>query len=201
MTIKAIFWDIGGVLLTNGWDREQRARVLARFGIDEAAFNARHHLISPELEAGRLGLDEYLSQTAFARGASPCTREAFLSAMRAESQPHEGTLALAREVAGEARMYSLNNESRELNEHRIEAFHLDEFLLGFFSSCYLGVTKPNPRIYRTGLDLARVRPDEAVMIDDRAQNADAARGVGMHAIQHVSAEETRAALAALGVRA
>lgn len=196
--IRAIFWDIGGVLLSNGWDREQRAQLVGRFGLDAADFQERHKLIVSELELGRLDLNAYLDQTVFCRPQGFSKAE-FRAAMLALSTPHEQTLALARSLAGRVRMYSLNNESRELNAHRIATFGLAEFLLGFFSSCYLGVMKPGPAIYRTALDLAGMRPEQALMIDDRPQNAEAAVGVGMRAIVYQNAEQLRAELASLGV--
>lgn len=195
---KTLFWDIGGVLLTNGWDRDQRAKVIAQFGLDADDFTERHKLAVPEVELGRMSLDDYLSQTVFCR-PQDFSREDFRRAMQEQSQPDEAALALARELGGRYRMYSLNNEGHDLNEYRIRTYNLRDFLLGFFTSCYLGVMKPNPAIYRLGLQLAQVDAGNAVMIDDRAQNVEAARSVGMHAIQFVSAEQLRADLAALGV--
>ncbi|WP_102125701.1 HAD family hydrolase [Deinococcus planocerae] len=199
MTIKALFWDIGGVLLTNGWDREQRADVVARFGLDAQDFSERHKLAVPELERGRMTLAEYLEQVVFHTPRS-FTLEDFRAAMEAESLPREEPLALARELGGRHRMYSLNNEGRDLNEHRIRTYGLGEFLLAFFTSCYLGLLKPNPAMYRLALSLAQVRPDEAVMIDDRPQNVEAARSVGMHAVRYEDAAQLREELSALGVR-
>ncbi|WP_412029395.1 HAD family hydrolase [Deinococcus yunweiensis] len=198
MTIKALFWDIGGVLLTNGWDREQRADVLGRFGLDATEFTERHKLVVPELELGRMTLDEYLTQTVF-YAPRDFTPDAFRAAMEAESRPHEEALALARDLSTRHRCYSLNNEGADLNAYRIRTFGLHDVLLGFFTSCYLGVMKPNPAIYRLGLKLANVRPEEAVMIDDRVQNAEAARSVGMKAVCYRDAAQLREELAALGV--
>lgn len=198
MTIKALFWDIGGVLLTNGWDREQRAQVTAEFGLDAAEFTERHKLAAPELELGRMTLAEYMDQTVFYEPRDFTPAE-FRAAMEAVSRPYPDSLALARELSAGVRMYALNNEGRDLNEHRIASGGLQEFLLAFFSSCYLGVLKPSPAIYRLGLSFAGVRPDEAVMIDDRAQNVQAARSVGMHAVQFRDAAGLRQELAALGV--
>ena len=96
-------------------------------------------------------------------------------------------------------MYALNNEGHDLNEYRVRTYSLHEFLLGFFTSCYLSVMKPNPAIYRLGLRLAQVQPSEAVMIDDRLQNVEAARSVGMRAVQYVDAAQLREELARLGV--
>lgn len=199
MTIKAVFWDIGGVLLTNGWDREQRADVLGRFNLDPAEFTERHKLAAAELELGRMTLDEYMQQTLFYTPRD-FTPDDFRAAMEAESQPHADCIAVAQGLAGKLRMYSLNNEGHDLNEYRIRTFGLHDFLLAFFSSCFLGVMKPNPAIYRLALQLANVRPEEAVIIDDRSQNAEAARSVGMKAVHYSDAAQLREELAALGVQ-
>ena len=197
-TIRALFWDIGGVLLSNGWDRDQRKEVVTHFGLDPEDFQERHKLIVPELEIGRVNLDDYLTQTVFMAPRS-FTREAFVAAMEAQSVPDEAALALLRSLAGKHRMYALNNESRELNTFRRQKFDLGGPLLAFFSSCYLGLAKPNPAIYRLALELANVPPAAALMIDDRLQNVEAARSVGMQAIQFVNAGQLRTELEALGV--
>lgn len=199
MTIRALFFDIGGVLLSNGWDREQRAVVAAQFGLDATDFGERHKLAVPELELGRMTLDEYLEQTVFCHPQT-FTQGEFRAAMQAQSTPHADALALARDLSARYRLYALNNEGRDLNDHRIRTYGLSDFLLAFFTSSTLELMKPNPAIYRAALTLAAVAPHEAVMIDDRAQNTEAARRVGMHAIRYENAAQLREELAALGVR-
>ena len=195
-----LFWDIGGVLLSNGWDRDQRRAVVTQFGLDADDFQERHKLIVPELEMGRLSLDNYLSQTVFHRPAE-LTRPAFVTAMQAQSAPNEAALGLLRELAGGCRMYALNNESRELNAYRRQKFSLDGPLLAFFSSCYLGMAKPNPALFSLALDLAGVEAGQALMIDDRLQNVEAARSVGMQAVHFTDAVQLRRDLGVLGILA
>jgi putative hydrolase of the HAD superfamily len=197
--IRALFWDIGGVLLSNGWDRDQRKEVVTEFGLDPEDFQERHKLIVPELEIGRLSLTDYLTQTVF-MAPRDFSREDFTSAMEAQSVPDEAALSLLRSLAGKHRMYALNNESRELNAFRRRQFDLDGPLLAFFSSCYLGVAKPNPAIYRLALELAGVQPGQAVMIDDRLQNVEAARSVGMQAIRFMDTGQLQSDLERLNVR-
>ncbi len=198
LPVKAIFWDIGGVLLSNGWDRDQRCVVVTQFGLDPEDFQERHKLIVPELEMGRMTLNDYLDQTVFMHPQSFST-EQFVAAMEDQSVPNEDVLALLRSLTGSHRMYALNNESRELNEYRRRAFKLDDSLLAFFSSCYLGLSKPGPAIYRLALDLAGVQPTQALMIDDRLQNVETAQSVGMQAIHFQDAGQLMADLERLGV--
>ncbi|WP_310583673.1 HAD family phosphatase [Deinococcus sp.] len=196
--VKAIFWDIGGVLLSNGWDRDQRRVVVTQFGLDPGDFQERHKLIVPELEMGRLTLDDYLDQTVFMHPQS-FAREQFVAAMEAQSVSNTDALALMQTLAGRWRMYALNNESRALNAYRRRTFSLDDSLLAFFTSCYLGLSKPGPAIYRLALDLAGVLPGQALMIDDRLQNVEAARSVGMQAIHFQDTGHLQAELETLGV--
>ncbi len=186
------------MLLSNGWDRDQRRVVVTQFGLDPDDFQERHKLIVPELEMGRLTLDDYLDQTVFIHPQS-FTREQFVAAIEAQSAANEDALALLRSLSGRHRMYALNNESRELNAHRRRAFGLDDALLAFFSSCYLGLSKPGPAIYRLALDLAGVQPTQALMIDDRLQNVEAARSVRMQAIHFQDAGQLKGELERLGV--
>lgn len=194
-----LFWDIGGVMLTNGWDRDQRAGVVARFGLEANDFGERHKLVASELELGRVSLDEYLDQTVFFE-ARDFSKDDFRAAMYQQSQPNPDTLALAQRLSSTHRMYSLNNEGYDLNAHRIDSFQLNDFLLGFFTSCYLGVMKPNPAIYRLGVQLAHVKAEQSVMIDDRIQNVEAARRTGMKAVHYISAAQLQEELAALGIK-
>lgn len=208
MAIRRIFFDIGGVLLTNAWDSAQRARVLGDFGVEVAAFDLRHHSGVDDLETGRITLDEYLDRVLFYQARS-FAREPFIAAMKAQSEPLAGMLefvrALRRTLAGAAvggdgpRLCTLNNESRELNEYRIDTFGLRDLFDGFLSSCYLGTAKPDPAIFRAALDFTRSLPGECVLVDDRATNVEAARALGFHAIQHRELTETRLALEALGL--
>lgn len=57
--ITALFWDNGGVLLTNGWDRDARKRAVEKFQLDWADFEDRHELVLDAFETGVLSLDDY----------------------------------------------------------------------------------------------------------------------------------------------
>ena len=208
MRIRVIMFDIGGVLLTNAWDGTQRAAVLAEFGVDPDEFEARHHASVDDLETGRLSLADYLARVVFhvPRSFSPGEFEA---SMKAQSKELPGMLdfvrALARRAGNERRgagdylLCTLNNESRELNRHRIETFGLRGLFQAFFSSCYLGVAKPDPAIFRAALELTQAEPGECVLVDDREINVEAAQAAGIHAIQHETLAETQEALAQLGM--
>jgi putative hydrolase of the HAD superfamily len=199
--ITALFWDVGGVLGSNGWDREARAKAARTFDLDAAALEANHARLAPDFERGRLSLDQYLDAVVFGepRAFAPGT---FADFMMRQSRPRPATVAIARALAGRGRylMATLNNESRELNEHRIRRFGLQPIFSAFLSSCYLDATKPGAEIFRRALAITHRSPDECVFIDDRAGNVDVARGLGMQAVQYKGPAALRGDLRRLGVR-
>src|SRR5579864_5037586 len=141
--VSALFWDNGGVILTNGWDRDARRSAVDKFHLDWVDFEDRHELMLDAFEKGQVTLDEYLRRTVFYR-KRPFTIEEFKKFMFAQSQPLPESLDFLGSLAKNRKylMTALNNESLEINEYRIKAFHLRDYFEAFFSSCYLGLRKP-----------------------------------------------------------
>jgi putative hydrolase of the HAD superfamily len=198
--VNMLFWDNGGVILTNGWDRGSRRKAVDHFHLDWEDFADRHELMLNAFETGETTLDEYLQRTVFYRSRS-FTIEDFRAFMFAQSQPFPESLNFLKELARarKCNMASLNNESRELNEYRIAQFQLRDYFESFFSSCYLGLRKPDVEIYRRALEITQRKPQECVMIDDRGLNLEFAKEVGMRVIQFQNAGQLRDDLARLGI--
>ena len=189
--IRALFWDVGGVLLTNAWDHEERNFAIEEFHLDKDEFESRHKLCVQPFEEGRMSLDEYLQQTVFSqpRTFSP---EEFKQYMFSLSKPKPDVLEIARGLRDRYLMGTINNESRELNQYRIATFQLTEYFQIFVSSCFVGLRKPDERIYRLVLDLTQRKAEECCFIDDRPVNVDAATKVGMRAILLQNAGQLKA---------
>jgi putative hydrolase of the HAD superfamily len=199
--IRAVYWDIGGVLLTNGWDHEERARVLAQFSIPREEYESRHEEANDRWERGEISDDEFLKQTVFFKERS-FTPADFMKAVREQSKWLPGgarnVITALRRNNG-LRMAMLNNESGPLNDYRIESFGLAQFFDGFFCSAYIGMRKPEPRMFRAGAEMLHFKPEECAFVDDRENNCAAAAGAGMQAIQYKGEEQLTGALRALGV--
>ncbi len=198
--ITTLFLDIGGVLLTNGWDHNIRKYAADKFGLDYEEMNERHHLTFDTYEEGKLSLDEYLHRVVFYRKRS-FSLEEFKAFMYAQSQPYPEMIELVR---GLKTQYSLeiaavSNEGRELTTYRVQQFNLRTFINFFISSCFVHYRKPDEDIYRIALDVAQVRPDQVVYIDDRAMFVEVAQSLGIGGIIHSSFQATRNALAGFGL--
>ena len=197
--IVALFWDIGGVVLTNAWDRTERSKALDHFQLDRDEFHSRHEMVVSSFERGKITLDEYLDRTVF-YSPRPFTRDAFRNFLFELSQPLD-TLSFARTLAnsGKYAMGTINNESRELNLYRIEKFGLRNIFRVFFSSCFVGLRKPERDIYRIALETTQFPAEQCCFIDDRAINLEGAAQLGMHTVLAQSLEQLKADLATLGV--
>jgi putative hydrolase of the HAD superfamily len=199
--IRHVFFDIGGVLATNGWDREQRKTAIAKFNLDEAEFQLRHEEMVAPLEQGQISLDEYLDITVFYKPRN-FAKEEFRNFIFSQSEPYSETIEIARAVAAGCAYWvmTLNNEGEDLNCHRIRSFGLDEIFDAFLSSCWIGVRKPTHRFYDRALGMSQARAEQSVFIDDRMQNLEPAKALGMHTIHYQSAAQLAADLQSLGVK-
>ena len=200
--ITTLFFDVGGVLSTNGWDRHARRNCVESFGLDWDEYQDRHEYVADAFETGVMTIDGYLDRTVFYRERD-FTRSSFIEAMEGESQPDLDALELVARLAktGDYLLATLNNESRELNAHRIKAFGLRRYFSVFLTSGYLGVKKPDERIYRLALDITQRDPQECVFVDDRSLNLECAGLLGMTGLHFTAVKQLETDLAELGVTA
>ena len=199
--VTALFCDVGGVILSNGWDRPARSAAAKKFGLDWEEFQDRHDLASPAFETGQITLDTYLQRTVFYRKRS-FTREEFIDFIFGQSSELPESRAVLDEISktGNYLLATINNEPRELNEFRIQKFNLRREFKAFFSSCYLGVRKPDEGIYKLALEVTQRTPEECIFIDDRELNLECARQMNMTTIHFRNAAQLRRDLVANGVK-
>jgi putative hydrolase of the HAD superfamily len=200
VSIRALFWDVGGVLLTNAWDRSERKVALEHFRLDQEEFHDRHEMVVSSFERGKIALDEYLDRTVFYR-PRPFGKQEFRDFMYSLSKALPGSLEFARSLADSGRYFmgTINNESRELNDYRIEKFDMRKIFKVFISSCFVGLRKPERDIYRLALETTQIPPGECCFIDDRALNLECATQLGMHTIEMKDLAELRSDLEKLSV--
>lgn len=185
--VKVLFFDIGGVILSNGWGHESRQKAASHFGFDYAEMNYLHEFIFNVYEIGSISLDEYLNTVLFYRPRD-FSKEAFRQFMMEQSQVLPGMLDWLIEWKnrqdGNIKIISINNEGKELNEYRIKTFKLHRLFDAFVSSCEVGMRKPDPGIFRLALGIAQIHPSECLYFDDRPILVEAAKKLGMGAVKH-----------------
>lgn len=199
-TIRALFLDVGGVLLTNGWGHESRQLAAKKFELDYNDLDKRHDLTFGTYEEGKLSLDEYLNRTVFHKPRT-FSRDEFKSFMYSQSKPYPEMLELVRKLKSKHRLKVavVSNEGRELTLHRVHAFRLNDFVDFFIFSCFVNTRKPDVDIWRLALDVAQIAADEVAYLDDREMFVEVAGTLGIQAIQHTDLDSTIAKLSALGL--
>ena len=198
--ITTLFWDIGGVIMTNGWDHHSRHEAVAKFGLDEIDFRDRHDLSFPAFDAGNISMNEYLDRTLFYRPRT-FSREDFVAFMYAQSKEYPGSRAVLDSAtkSGHYFIAAINNEPLELNNYRIQNFDLRRNFQVFFSSCYVHSRKPEEQIFRLALAVTQRAPEKCVFIDDRLLNLESPRKLGINTIHYQNPEQLRKDLANFGV--
>lgn len=199
-SVTHLFLDIGGVLLTNGWDRSMRQEAAGTFGLDYEEMNERHHLTFGTYEEGKLTLDEYLDSTVFYE-ERPFTREQFRAFVFARSQPHPEMLdyVAALKARHNLKVAAVSNEGRELTVFRVKTFELYKVIDFFICSCFVHFKKPDKDIWRIALDVALAEAPNVVYVDDRPLFVEVAEGLGIKGIVHKGVATTKAALGRLGL--
>ena len=190
--IKAIFTDLGGVLLTNGWDHIGRARAVNHFELDAEEFAQRHEMVFGGYEEGKMSIEDYLRFSVFY-----CQRQfsqaEFITFMKEQSQklPHMIEFLKGIKQKYDLPVFAISNEGRELAEYRIIEFHLRGLIDAFVVSGFVGIRKPSLSIYKLGLDMAQVEPSEALYIDDRQVLIEAGGRAGLVTLWHTDYELTQ----------
>jgi putative hydrolase of the HAD superfamily len=189
--LKILFFDIGGVILTNGWGHESRKLASEKFGLDYAEVNALHTFIFNVYEIGSVTLDEYLDTVVFNRSRD-FAREDFKEFIYQQSVELP-TLKWLKEWKKDCgfRIISINNEGKELNDYRVKKFKLHDFFDAFVSSCEVKLRKPDPSIWKLAMGIAQVAPNQCVYFDDRIMFVNAAQKLGIRSFLHTDLESTK----------
>jgi len=192
---KTVFLDIGGVVLTNGWDHHSRMKAAAHFRIDYPAMDALHNFIFNIYEIGQITLDQYLDTVVF-NVKRDFTHQQFADFIRDQSEPLPGMIPWLsgwKKRTG-TRVIAINNEGKELNDYRIDKFNLRDCFDAFVSSCEVGMRKPDPGIFNLALGIAHSKPEHSIYFDDRPMLASAAARLGIQAHVHDTFETTKSIL-------
>lgn len=199
--INTLFFDIGGVILSDGWGRGSRKQACTKFGLNFDEFQERYKKVADLFEMGKIDLDGYLDETVFYEKRA-FSKDEFKDFMFAQSKPIETTLDVLNELASSKRylMCTLNNESLDLNLFRINKFNLEDYFTAFFSSCFLGIKKPEPEIYERVLKITQRLPEQCIFVDDREENLVTPHALGIHCIEYQDHKQLVDDLEKLGVR-
>lgn len=200
LPIRCVLLDIGGVLLSNGWDRYARKRAAEHFSLNSAELDERHHLNFEIYEIGKMTLEEYLQRVIFYEKRSFSSTQ-FQKFIFSQSTPIPEMLALITQLKHRysLKVVALSNEGREINDYRIRHFNLTSIFDFFVSSCFVNLRKPDPDIFQLAFDMVQTPAQQIVFVDNTSLFTDIAKSIGMHTIHHQDYARSHAQFAALGL--
>jgi putative hydrolase of the HAD superfamily len=190
----AVIFDYGRVLSLAPSNAELQ-KFAALVGVSEPPFFEIYSVTRRDYDAGHLDFREHWQ--AFADAAGVELRPAQVERIAGMEtlmwlRVNPKALALAREVkAHGVRTAILSNIPHDLLAEVGKFSWLDEFEVKIWS-CELGILKPDPAIYRACLEALHCEPEQTLFFDDRPNNVEAARELGMEAHIFESAEQARA---------
>lgn len=193
--ITTLFCDLGGVLLTNGWDTSSRKKAAEFFGYNFEEADSRHRLLFGDYEIGEITLDEYLRYVIFNKSRK-FTPEQYKKFMFEQSNPLDGMLSYIQQLKEkhDLKVVVVSNEGRDLTDYRIETFSLKKYVDIFVVSCFVGIKKPDKRIFEIAMDIAQVKPENIIYLEDRELFVEIATNLGIHAIHHTDFASTQTAI-------
>ncbi len=197
---SCLFVDVGGVLLTNGWDHRARRRAVSQFKLEWNEFESRHGLFVEPYELGLIGLEEYLNGVVFYQKRD-FSRSSFRNFIFAQSKSHLKMMELIVQLKAihGLKIVVVSNEGREVNAYRIRKFKLAGLVDFFISSCFVHLRKPDVNIYKMALDTAQISPEKIVYIENTPLFDKVAEGLGIKSIFHKNYQSTRACLSSWGL--
>jgi putative hydrolase of the HAD superfamily len=204
--IEAIVSDFGGVLTSSLAD--SFVGVLDRSGVSLEELGKAMAAIAEragsnplfELETGRLSEAEFmgsLEDELSARRGSPVELDGFGERYFRHLQPNEPLIDYMRELRDRGYKLAIcTNNVREWEARWRAMLPVDEIFDVVVDSAFVGSRKPEPRIYEVTLERLGTSPAATLMIDDVDVNCEAARRLGIKAIQFRSTDQAIEAIEA-----
>lgn len=149
MNIRAVIFDLGGVLLEIDWERYRE---------DQQS--------------------EFMSED-----------------LRPYEQLNPRMLALLKRLRPAYKLATIGNGGSRVELER--KYRLSKLVDLMVFGSEEGVSKPDERIYRLTLERLAVRPEEAIFVDDKIENVESARHLGMRGIHFQNARQTVAEIEAV----
>ena len=190
--IRAVVCDFGGVLTTPlfggfaAWQEEHGVPVeaLGRAMARAAAERSENPLF--ELERGELSYESFLGLLDAAltdEVGRPVEMAGFAEAYWARLEHNEPFIAYLRELRERGlRLALLTNNVREWEPRWRRRWPIDELFETVVDSAFVGMRKPDPRIYELTLERLALPPQACAFVDDLQINCDAAAALGMHPV-------------------
>ncbi len=198
MTIKAIIFDLGGVLLRTAdfSPRDQLANELgmSRHELEDFIFGGES---GDRAQKGEITVSEHWETLRNRINCSPEQFQALLAQFFAQDELDQELVSYVRKLHKSYKTALLSNAWDDLRQVIAEKWHFEDAFDHIIISAEVKLAKPDPRIFELALGQLGVAAGEAIFVDDFLHNVEAANALGMHGVQFRTALQMRLELEAL----
>lgn len=189
--IKAVIFDLGGVLVRTA-DFAPRQRLAEQYGmtLDEIMDLVFGLEAGKRAQLGQVTIEQHWEHVRGTLGLSADELRSFQKAFWSNDFLDQELVDLLRRLHRNYRTALLSNAFSDLRQVVAERLKFADAFDEMIISAEVGMMKPDLRIYQLALDRLVVKPEEAVFVDDFAHNIEAARAIGMEAIQFKNTPQT-----------
>jgi epoxide hydrolase-like predicted phosphatase len=192
MAIRAIIFDLGGVLLRTA-DFSPRDRLAMRLGM------TRHELENfifggesgEKAQRGEISVRQHWEILREKLNCSPQDFQALVDEFFAQDELDQALIVYIRKLHRSYKTALLSNAWGDMRQVVAERWHFEDAFDIMIISAEVGMVKPDPRIFQLVLDELGVQPSQAVFVDDVLRNVEGAWAVGMHAIQFQTTQQVK----------
>ncbi len=192
MTIKAIVFDLGGVLLRTG-DFSPRDRLAERLGMSRAELE--DFIFAGEsgekAQRGEITVAQHWENLRQKVNCSPGQFKALVEEFFGQDELDQALVDYVYKLHTSYKTALLSNAWDDLRQVIEARWHFEDAFDFMIISAEVGLVKPDPRIFSLALEKLGVRADEAIFVDDMRLNVEAARRMGLHSIQFQTAQQVR----------
>jgi len=188
MTIRAVIFDLGGVVLgspPHAFRAYEAERGIENNFLNRMVMRNGRAGAWARLERGELDMASFMpafDAEALADGVTISTLE-LMERVALASMPRESMVNAVRKIREHGfRTAALTNNWKAEDQDSKMSLLRSEFDV-FVESAIEGVRKPDPRIYEIACERLGVQPSEAIFLDDLGPNLKPARAMGMHTIK------------------
>lgn len=192
MTIKAIIFDLGGVLLRTE-DFSVRERLAARLSMDrreleELIFGGDS---GDKAQRGEITVEQHWENLRDQMSYTPQELKLVVDEFFSADRLDNNLVEYVRQLHKKYKTALLSNAWDDLRQVIAERWHFEDAFDMMIISAEVGVAKPDQRIFRLTLDRLGVAAEESIFVDDFQRNVEAAQSAGIKAIRFKTAHQVR----------
>ena len=198
MSIEAVIWDLGGVLVRTA-DYAPRRALAQQYGltleeIEDLVFSGES---GDRAQLGEISVEQHWENQRNRFGLSPAELQAFRDQFWGGDRLDADLVAYIRRLRQSYKTGLLSNAFSDLRRVVTDTWKFADAFNEMIISAEVGLVKPDPRIYHLALERLGVAPEAAVFIDDYSRNVEGARAVRINAIHFKDPRQARSDLESL----